>query len=367
MSTKLHHSVLKRIFRTISEKEPLPPEYSPEKIKKILIVNTTAIGDTLLSTPAIRAIRKGFPGAKITALASRAAHSILLRNPNIDSFVVHPGRVNLKYLVRLPLLIKNLKKGSFDLVIVLHANDPDAGPLAYMTGASWRMGFEESGFAFLFTMPIKTRSSIEHVIDVQLKNIGGLGLSPVGRHMEFFLDQDDVAEARPFVERLKKGKKGFIALHPFGSNKNRWWPAERAREFIALFAKSADYSIVIIGGKKEKDEAEGLIKGTEAVSIAGELSIRGAAALIREAALMVTTDSGPMHIAQAMGVPSVVLFGPADPIITGPICEEDIVIQKDLSCAPCLKKQCSLERVECMWAISAKEVFEAALKRLKGV
>lgn len=367
MSTKLHHSVLKRIFRTISEKDPLPPEYSPKKVKKVLIVNTTAIGDTLLSTPAIRAIRKGFQEAEITALVSRDAHAVLMNSPHIDSFVVHPGRVNLNYLIRLPLLLKNLKKGSFDLAIVLHANDPDAGPLAYLTGASWRMGFEESGFSFLFTMPVKTRSSVEHVIDVQLRNIRGLGVNPVGRHMEFFLNQDDFIEAGPFVKRLKAGKKGFIALHSFGRNKNRWWPVDIAREFLRLFSENTGYSIVIIGGKKEKDEAEGLIKGTEAVSIAGKLSIRGTAALLRDAALMVTTDSGPMHIAQAVGVPSVVLFGPADPRVTGPLCEKDIVIQKRLSCVPCLKKTCRLERVECMLAIKAREVFEAALKRLNGI
>jgi ADP-heptose:LPS heptosyltransferase len=128
------------------------------------------------------------------------------------------------------------------------------------------------------------------------------------------------------------------------------------------------YVPVIIGGSSEAAEAAAMAAGAgaAALSAAGALSIRGSAALIEGSALVVSTDSGPMHIAGALKIPTIALFGPDDAVRTGPLNPGDVVIQKELECVPCREKECRLPTVECMESITAEEVGAHIRKRLSS-
>ncbi len=363
---KLHHSILKIIFSAASRNDPAAAPLKADKVKNILIVNTTAIGDTLLSTPAIRNIRKNFPASRITALVSKNAEAVLRGNPRIDGFIKYPGRINIAYVLKLPRLLRELRKGRFDLAIVLHANDPDTGPLVYVTGAPWRMkvNWEETKFASLYSFPVRDASPAGHEVDIKLKNLGSYGIKAGGRELELFLFEADHAEAKVFAERLKKNKNGFVIVHPFGSKKNKWWNADNVKRFCVLLNERLGYTPVVIGGPGEAPVAEDIARASGGVSAAGKLSIRGSSALIYNSELIVTTDSGPMHIAQALHVPTIALFGPDDPETTGPVNKKDIVIQKGLQCVPCRKKTCEFSENNCMTSITPEEVLESVQNRL---
>ena len=364
MANKLHHSILKFIFSRISRNDAPAPPFSAAEVRNVLILNTTAIGDTLICTPAIRAIRKALPGARIAALASGAALAMLDGSEHIDAFIKYPGRINLGYLLKLPGLLSELRKYKFDLVVELHATDPDKGPLSYMTGARWRMGSERSRFSFLYTHRVPPYLPGVHTARVALNNLALLGIEDDGEDTELFLNDGDRLEASRAFPSLEEGK--YIAIHPFGSKANKRWPEENVKG-LCLLVKEVGCVPVIIGGNKESGAAAGIAAagaGAGAVSAAGALSIRGSAALIEKSALLVSTDSGPMHIAGALKVPTVALFGPDDPVRTGPLNPGDVVIQKKLDCVPCREKECRYPAVECMESITPEEVFDEVKKRL---
>lgn len=359
---KLHHLIIKLAFKALSGREGPRIPLDRARVRSILVMTTTAIGDTAMSTPAIRAVRKNFPKARVTALVSVAAREVLSGNACVDAFIKYPGRINLGYLLKLPGFLKELRAGSFDLVITLHSNDPDAGPIAYMTKAPWRIGPAESEFAFLFTSPVRMKAPGTHFVDARLKNLSALGIAPHGRHMDFFLDEEDLVEARAFLsENGIKGER-LITLHPFGSKRNKWWPLEHAGNFTAL-AKVAGFATVVLGGPKEAKAAEAF--GLPAVSAAGRLSLRGSAALISMSDAMVTTDSGLMHLAQALRTPTIALFGPDDPEISGPVNNDSVVMRTGIPCAPCRSKACSLPQNDCMRGILPEEVLQRVLDSIR--
>lgn len=344
------------------------PHFSRELIKNILIVNTTAIGDTLLSTPAIRAIRKGFPGARVSALVGKDAKAVLLGSPHLDELIEHPGRVDIFYLFKLPSLLYNLRRRVFDLVVILHANDPDAGPLAYLSGAPHRVGWAESRLSFLYTIPVRTRVPGSHVIDIRLKNLEPLGIRSNDRRMELHLSSEEEDAANRLIEGLGLIGETFIGLHPFGSKVNRWWPEDNVVGFCNMVGKRFGWRVVIFGGSKESRFAEDMTRRAKAmvVTIAGGLSIRESAALIKRCILFISTDSGPMHISQAMGVPTIALFGPNDPSTVSPLIEPYEIIQKHLPCVPCNSKICDRD-IECMKGITPEDVLEAINALFKKV
>lgn len=331
-----------------------------ESIKNILIVNTTAIGDTLLSTPAIRAIRNGFPGARVSALVSKDAKAILLNNPNLDELMEHPSKVDIFYIFKFPSLLYNLRKRAFDLVVILHANDPDAAPLAYLSGAPHRMGWAESRLSFLHTIPVRTRVPGAHIIDTRLKNLEVLGIKNNDRKMELHLSSEEEDTADRLAERLDLTGETFIGLHPFGNKVNRWWPEDNVIGFCNMVDKRFGWRVVIFGGSKESRFAEGMARRAKAivVTVTGGLSIRESAALIKRCLLFISTDSGPMHIAQALGIPLIALFGPNDPTTVSPLIEPYEIIQRHLSCVPCNSKTCDRD-IECMKQITPEDVLEA--------
>ncbi len=362
--SKVSNSILKSIFSAVSKNDPPPPRLRAEKVRNILIVNTTDMGDTLLSTPAIRNIRKNFPKAVITSLASKDARAALLGNRRIDGFIEYPERTNFRYLMRLPSLVMELRKGRFDLVIVLNADDP--GPLVYLTGATWRMKINrrETRFPFLYSFPVKAASQEGHEVDMRLRNLGLHGIKAGGRDLELFLNESDHREAGVIIDGLKRNKRGFIVVHPFGGSRNKWWDAENVKGFCELIRARLGLTPVIAGGAEEAPFAVEMAKACGAVSAAGKLSARGTAALIYGSELIVTTDSCPMLMAQALHVPTVALFGPDDPEARGPVNRNDIVIRKELPCSPCGKKLCQYPANDCMVSITPEDVLGSVQKRL---
>ena len=320
-------TAIKTIFKIARYFDKRSDVFDRDKISNILIINTTAIGDTLLSTPAIRALRKGFPSAHIAALVSKPAKEILLENKYINELIDYQPRINLPYLIKLPTLLKILKSRKFDLVIVLHGNDPDTAPIAYLTGASHRLGWEESRLSFLFTMPVKMRDENEHFAEVRVGALSNIGVTPDGIDLDMPLNTEDEEEADAFLERNNLQKGILAGLHPFGSKSYKWWPLERMSKIADYLHEEHNLQPVIFGGAKEKTHAIEMANMMQVKPLiaAGELSIRGSAALIKRCRLFITTDSGPMHIAQTMKIPTIAILWSTS-TQTGPVNKKSIVL-----------------------------------------
>lgn len=323
-------------------------------IKRILLVNTTAMGDTLLSTPAIRAVRKEFSEAYIALLVHVKQKDVLKNNPRINELVIYSGKY--KGLLR---LIRRLRKKKFDLVIVLHANDPDIVPIIYLTGARYRVGWAESKFSFLFTHTFKRpENKILHTIDQRFGILESIGIEPDSIDMEYFLDEKDRISADKFLrENDISTADTLIGIHPFGSLQSKSWP--NYIEFIEKMFEDNRSKMVLIGGKRhEREVLENWPRiGNKIVSAVGKTYVGETAALIEKCRVFVTTDSGPFHLAVALKRPTILLVGPTLIEVTGPYQDRELhrIIKEDVNCAPCRLRSCD-EHI-CMRKITPERVI----------
>lgn len=355
-----------RALKRFDKKRAGIEEFDPSAVKNILVVSSTAIGDTLLSTPAIRAVRKRYPEANIIAMFNRLNMDLFANNPYINGVIPYYGGYR-----NFRKTIEEMVRRSFDLAIIFHGNEPQATPLCYFSGAQFIFKLpNDSQFNFLLANrePVVKWKDLGHGIEARLKTAKLAGCEPDGLRMDLFLEDRDFIETRCFLEN--KGvseKETLIGFQAGASTLSRQWFAPR---FVELGKKVLeaypDSRIILAGSPPEeglcKQIAEGL--GDRAVIAAGKLTLRQTAAMIKNLKVFVTGDTGPMHIAIALGTPIVALYAVADAKKTGPIydLEKHTVIRKPRTCDPCVSKKCRYQK--CMEAITPEEVFEAVKKPL---
>lgn len=351
---------LRRFFRCIVYFDRRASAWDGRSIRSILLINSTAIGDTLFSTPAIRAIRLAFPGAKLISLASPTAKEVLRHNPNLDRILDHPGRVNLPFFFRLPALLKRIRAEKCDMAVVLHGNDPDAVSLAYLSGARYRMGSAASALSFLLTHPLRFDIPSRHFIQIWEEHLSAIGIGTQGVGMELTLSSEEEEKATDYLVENRLIHAPLIGLHPFANRlREKKWPLDRVVELGIRLAKEG-YLPLLFGGSREKESADEVVAKSDGrvKSSAGQLSLRQTMAVMKRCSLFITLDSGPLHIAQALGVPVVALFGPSDPRVSGPLQKPAIVLKNEYECSPCGRSPCPYN-VACMESIQVAEVLEA--------
>jgi len=330
------------------------------------LVSNTAIGDTLMATPTIRAIKNGMSGVKIVAILNPANAELFATNPYIDEIVLYDGRWRGFFSA-----LVGLRRAHIDAALLLHSNEPQATPLAVLSGAKIviKMPNDKNPFASLHSNP-KTASPINrHGIFDRLEQLKFLGVDAVDPRMELFLKDEWGSEAKEFLASSGCENKKVIGFQIGASTRSRMWFEERWVELAnMLMAHDENIRIVLTGSPKEAQMTQrirDLVADNRLINAAGTLPIGAAAALIGECAVFVTPDTGPMHIAVALGVPSVALYAVADPVKSGAAYdrEKHIEIKKPRTCEPCVSKLCKYQ--ECMLQIEVDEAKEAILKLLR--
>lgn len=343
-------------------------DFRPGSVKNILVVSSTAIGDTLLSTPAIRAVRKRYPKARIIALFNKDNIELFSNNPHIDGVVPYYGGYK-----RFNATVAALEKYSFDLALIFHGNEPQATPMCYLAGARFIMKLpNNSDYNFLLSNrePVVTWDEMGHGIEGRLKTAELAGCAPDGFEMELFTERTDTEKALEFL-----GKEGvanetlLIGLQPGASTVSRqWFPERFTRLGKNLLAVYPEARIVITGSPSEAELCKKIAGGIgeAAIVAAGRLQLRQVPPLIKRLGVLVTGDTGPMHIAIAVGTPVVALYAVADSKKTGPLNDKHRhrVIQKGRTCEPCVSKKCEYQK--CMEAISVEEVEAAVVEVLEA-
>ncbi|MFQ5353747.1 MAG: glycosyltransferase family 9 protein [Thermodesulfobacteriota bacterium] len=344
-------------------------------VKNILIISSTAIGDTLMSTPAIRAVRKCFPEASLTALLNRDNMELFRDNPHINGVVPYYGGWK-----RFFHTVAELKKYSFDAALILHGNEPQATPMAYLTGARFIIKLPNvSRFSFLLSnrTPELSWEDLGHGIEARLQAASLAGCEADGLEMELPLDKGYDEAVTAFMEKEGLvGQEGeetiLVGFNPGASTLSRMWFPERFIELAGrLAAEVPNLKIVLTGSPQEAplcaEIANGLSDktGQKAVVTANKLSLSESAAIIDKFSAFVTGDTGPMHIAYALKTPVVALYAVSEPEKTGPLTERGLhrIIKKQRTCAPCLSKKCTYQ--ECMEQITVDEVFYALMDILE--
>ncbi|MBI5644199.1 MAG: glycosyltransferase family 9 protein [Deltaproteobacteria bacterium] len=338
----------------------------PGEAKSILLVSSTAIGDTLLSTPAIRAVRKSYPKAKIIAHLNKKNMELFENNPNIDGIIPYYGGYR-----RFFQTVREFRRHSFDLALIFHGNEPQATPMCYLSGARFIIKVPNNGkFSFLLSNQslVIPADPMRHAIETRLK-VAELALCRVDdKRMELPIDKKDEASLDGFLKEHKIGRDEIlIGIQPGASTVSRMWFKDR---YIELGRRILDnypaIKIVITGSPAEKGLCESIGKalGARTVVAAGRVRLKETAPLIRRLNLFITCDTGPMHIAIAWKTPIVGLFAVAEPQGTGPYYDKEIhrVIKKPRVCDPCVSKRCEYQK--CMEAITVDEVYSVVKDRL---
>jgi heptosyltransferase II len=330
-----------------------------ESNPRILIRSTNWIGDAVMTTPAMEAVRTVFPKSEITVVAPPAVAELLSPHPLCDRVVVFDKKREHRGMLGLYRFSKHLREERFDLAI-LFQNAIEAAIMAYLAGIPQRMGYMTDCRSPLLTsaVPLGVTNRILHHTDYYLSMLEYYGIrGGKGRLiLECTSPEKAWAKKELFSHRI------WIGINPgaaYGSAK-RWYP-ERFAAVADTLAQDMKAGILITGGPGEKrigSEIEAALH-SPCLNLIGKTTVRQMMAVISRCALFVTNDSGPMHVAAAFGIPIVALFGSTDPITTSPRSDKVRIVRKRLPCAPCLKRRCPTDHA-CMETISVDDVVEAA-------
>jgi ADP-heptose:LPS heptosyltransferase len=343
--------------RQVRRHPPAPlSALSPAQVRRILLVSNTALGDTLFSTPAIRALKERYPAWELEVLAHRVFGSLLHHNPHVAKVWTYPGRNR-----RLLALARELRQRGYELAIILHGNDPEATLLAYFSGAPYIIGSARSPLSCVYSAAVAFTDPDEHAIERRLDYVRLLGADTTDKRMDLFLPPDETERAEAILkEHFGQAPPLLMALHPTGSDPYKWWPAASFIELGNFLYESYHAPLLIISGANDRPQAEAIaahIAGPTLVT-GGRYSLLTVAALLSHCRLLVANDSGPLHMGLALGVPTIGLLGADDPRRVGPYgVEWGVALHKrEDACVKetCLLKKCPENR--CLTAITVSEV-----------
>jgi heptosyltransferase II len=341
-------------------------EFNPSSMSRVMVRATNWLGDAVMSLPAIRAIRGVFPQAHLAVVARPWVADLYVREKSIDRVIPYTA----KTLGDKRAFAARLRRERFDGAILLQ-NAFDAALMAWMAGIPERIGYRRDGRGFLLTraIPVPEPGDIprhERFYYLELLRRAGM-LERFPTTPAISLDGADAARACG-VHRLRE-----LGIHaaPIGispgaayGNAKRWLP-ERFAEVAARLAGANETAVLVFGSAAERQLCEavtGSIRGagTEARNLAGETSLTGFIDLAAACRVFVTNDSGAMHIASALGVPTVAVFGATDDSTTGPTGANARVVREHAECSPCLLRECPIDH-RCMTRVTADRVTQAAI------
>ncbi|MCX5715740.1 MAG: glycosyltransferase family 9 protein [Candidatus Omnitrophica bacterium] len=292
-------------------------------IKKILVIRTDRIGEVLLSTPVITALKEKFPDAEISVLVKPQVRELFEGNPYVSEILEHTEtEEGFAAALRLKKMIKPKK---FDMAVIINPKR-DYHLAVFLAGIPVRVGFDRK-WGFLLTHKVEDTKYLaeKHEVEYNLDLARALGIEPKEKQPVFVIKEPD---------KFLEGRGPFAAIHPCTSNPKKQWPRENFARLGNMLAKKG-YNMVIVSGPQEADFARKVASMMEnkPVDLAGKLSLKELGAVLKKCAFLVSSDSGPVHIAAAVGTRAVVLFGGRDPGSNPkrwkPYGKDHVVLKKD--------------------------------------
>ena len=339
----------------------------------ILIVKLSAVGDVIHTLPSLAALRRCYPQAHISWVVEEAASDLLADHPMLDRVLVsrrkrwlrdlREGRRRTAVLREIREFLHVLRDRPYDLVVDFHGLFKSA-VLVWLSGGKRRLGYDslQEGSGLVLNEKIPEDMG-KHAVDRYLDLPRHLGCETPKPEFPIALQEAHFARVRELLAAFAVDtSRGFVAVSPVAYWETKLWDEAKFAALCDRIVRELGLPVVFTGESPEGPvERIRSIMQAPSASAAGQTSLRELAALYRGASVVLTTDSGPMHLAAAVGTPVVALFGPTSPARTGPYGEGHTVIRRGLDCSPCFRKVC--ETRECMKAIGVDEVFEAVREK----
>jgi heptosyltransferase II len=331
--------------------------------RKILIRSPNWIGDAVMTTPAMGALRSAFPGATLVVAAPAVVAELFRPHPYCDEVLVYDRRGSHRGLMGMVRFAAELRRQRFDLAILLQ-NAAEAAILACLARIPRRAGYRTDLRGLLLThgVAVGDRQRRLHHTDYYRQMLTTLGIVGGDGMLRLVCTAKEQLWAG---ETLGPGR--WIAIHPgatYGSAK-RWFP-ERFAAVGDHLAAHFNAGIILVGGQDAVDAAQAMERTMthHPRNLVGKTSIRQLLAVLEQCSLLITNDSGPMHVGAALGVPIIAIFGPTDHTTTSPLTARCRIVRRSVECAPCLKRHCPVDH-RCMTGISAADVIQPAVELLE--
>lgn len=368
MAEEAHAKVMREYTVELMAKRTLAVYEDALKRRKILVIKFSSLGDVILSSAGLRALRRKFPQPySLSFLVADESKEIMLRCPYIDELLVCDLKHKDKGISGLLRLAAVLRKKKFDIVIDLQ-NNRKSHSLCALSLAPDRYGYDNNKFGFLLNHRIKDAKDGVDPVTHQFRIFKMLGIELSEPRLELWPTSQDCR----FVDELLKSSWLAAQQKIVGINisaSRRWetkvWPASSMLKLFEELSRR-DMRIALTGTAEDSGHASALINAlpkANLINTCGKLSVNQLACLIRRCSVYISGDSAPLHVAASTATPFVALFGPTDPSRHLPPASRYCLIRKELECSPCYKSKCRTK--QCMNAITAEEVLAAVDSLIK--
>lgn len=335
----------------------------PEQVRKILVREVNWVGDAVLTLPALAALDRRFPRAEIAVLAKPWAAGLFAGQSAVDRIVEYQAEGSHRGLRGRWELARELAQERFDLA-VLFPNSLDAVIVPWLARVPRRVGYRTDGRGLLLTQVVARsgRSAERHQVFRYLDLVRSLGAD--GEAIpRLAVGVEAGREADRLLQDLGVGTgEACVAVNPgsvYGSAKR--WPAERFAAVADALAESQRARVLLIGSAKERDVLEAVAGRMRRppIRLGGRTDLATLAGVLKRARLLLSNDTGAMHVAAAVGTPVLAVFGPTDADATGPLGPDSRVARQPVPCSPCLLRECPIDH-RCMVGVGIEQVLHAA-------
>lgn len=345
-----------------------------EQLRRIIVRGTNWVGDAVMTVPALRELRGLLPNAHITLATRSWARDLFEGTEFIDDLLVEDRRG----LSSVPGQVKDWKSGGFDLAI-LFTNSFQSALIPALARIRWRLGYATERRSLFLTHPVKlpewrsSRHEVYYYLNLieQLRSILGTAprrdVSVPNCALKVSTESQEEARALLQTNGVVAGRP-LIALCPGSINSRaKRWPAERYAALADRLIKELGASVLLIGSAEELDVSLDVKSrmSQPPLLLTGKTTLGQLVGVLNQMDLLISNDTGPSHIASALGRPTLTIFGPTNPLTTRPCSESAELLRHPPDCAPCMLRDCPIDH-RCMTAISPDEVFQKALSMLKA-
>jgi lipopolysaccharide heptosyltransferase III len=340
---------------------------------RILIIQLKHLGDILLLTPVIAALKEAWPWAAVSALVPRGMEAMLTEHPGLTEVLTIDRRDRSVW--NFLTLARELRRIRFDLVLEFSGGDRGA-LCAWLSGARTRISFDyprRPGWhrLFAFTSLVPPPPLRNHIIVKNLALVRSLEIETGSPSLQFFWNAQTSREIQDLMQLHNLTAKNFVVMHPPARWLFKCWTAEGYARVIDAVQQEYGLPVVLTAAPAPQEmqfmqDISARLQ-TNPVNLTGSLDLKALGALIAQARLFIGVDSAPMHLAAAVGTPTVVLFGPSGPYNWRPWGEGHMVLTKNFDCQPCGRDGCDGTKISrCLTAITPAEVLAAVDRQLQA-
>ena len=340
---------------------------------RILLVRLSAIGDCIHALPVLEAVRDHWPDAFVGWAIQAGGHALLKGHPKVDRFHIFPrGKRETSLLKRMKDLgdfRRELKSENYDLALDLQGLTKSA-LVSRLSGARRRLGFApplgRELSRFFYTERVSLPPQVQHVVEINLALLEPLGLSVAPPRFSFPSWEAEGETVDTFLARLDLSPGEFAIVNSGTTWETKRWSEDKFAELTSRLVKKLPV-VVTWGDSREKAQAEKIVSQVgEGATLAPPTTLPELGSLIARSRLFIGNDTGPLHLAAGLGIPTLAVFGATDPVRNGPYGDHHRVVTQDLECRPCWSGTCSRGDMACLADLEVSRVLAEAEEMLKS-